>query len=611
MKAVRIMALEIFKLVGSIFVDTDAANKSMAKTDEKASGIGKTLASGIKTAGKWGAAMVGTTAAVVTGIAAFANKTSETTDEIDKMSQRLGLSREAYQELDFALAQSGVDVNSFQTGMKSLLANMDRVTEGNKTSIKNFAALGVSVTDASGKMRDQESVLWDTIQAFQNMEDSAEKSRLAQELFGKQGQEIIPLLNAQAGGIDAMRKQAHDLGLVLGDDLIDTGVQLHDTIDQLKRTGESLFTQVGGEIMPLVQDVAGFIIDAMPQIHSLFEQLSPVIQNLFSNLLPPLLDLGSQIFPLLIDLIVQLLPFVTQITEKVLPIIVDLCGKLLPPLIEIVQKLLPPLLDLLMPILDLLDPILDLLDPILDLVIGILDPLVELINGLLTPLIKVITDLIGFALVPLKSNFENLSGTLTGVFNAAIGLVMNQVEEVKGVFSGLIQFITGVFTGDWESAWEGVQQIFGSVWEGISNGFKIPINFIIEQLNGFIRGINNIQIPDWVPLVGGRGFYIPQIPKLETGAVLEKGQTGFLEGTGAEAVVPLHENRKWIKAVADDMEDSGIGGGATAAILEDIRSLLEEIKNGGVWLDTGALVGGIVKPLDKQLGILAVQKARA
>ena len=605
------MAMEIFKLVGSIFVDSDQAEKSIGKTDKKAQGIGQTLSNGIKTAGKWGAAIVGGAAAAVTGITAFATKTASATDEIDKMSQRLGISRQAYQELDFALSQSGVDINSFQTGMKSLLKNMDAVSEGNKTAIANFEQLGVSAIDTSGKMRSQEEVLWDAISAFQGMEDGAEKSRLAQELFGKQGQEILPLLNAQSGGIEEMRKQAQELGLILGDDVVDSGVKLTDTIDQLKRSGGAIFTRLGGVIMPLVQKVADYIIGAMPKIESVFNTLAPVISQLFEGLVPPLMDLAQQIFPLLISLINSILPPVIQIVQAILPVIVKLLNTLLPPIIEIVQTLLPPLLNLLIPILDLLGPIIELLEPILNLVTSILEPIAELITGLLTPLIKIISKLIEVALKPLKSWWEILSNVLSSTVKGAIDLVMNKVEAIKGVFSGLIQFVKGVFTGDWKSAWDGVKKIFSSIWEGIKGAFKIPINWIIDGINAFINGINKIKVPDWVPLIGGKGFSIKPLNKLEQGGVLEKGQTGFLEGNGAEAVVPLENNRKWIRNVANDMDEAIGGGNKTVVILTAILQLLEELLGAGIYLDGERLVGYLAGPLDKKLGQIAAQKARA
>ena len=128
----------------------------------------------------------------------------------------------------------------------------------------------------------------------------------------------------------------------------------------------------------------------------------------------------------------------------------------------------------------------------------------------------------------------------------------------------------------------------------------------------FIRGINKIKIPDWVPLVGGKGFHISEIPALAQGGVLEKGQVGFLEGNGAEAVVPLHNNRKWIHAVAEDM-DSAMGGSTSVVqtILLDILTLLEKITGMRIVLDTGVLAGELAEPIDERLGRIKAQKARA
>jgi len=160
---------------------------------------------------------------------------------------------------------------------------------------------------------------------------------------------------------------------------------------------------------------------------------------------------------------------------------------------------------------------------------------------------------------------------------------MNKVNTVKGVFSGIIQFVKGVFTGDWKSAWEGVKNIFSSIAEGIGNNFKIPINLIIDLINNFIKGINKLEIPDWVPGVGGKSMNIPLIPKLEKGGILEKGQIGFLEGNGAEAVVPLDQNRKWISRVAQEMSMQ-CGGGIdydrlSHAVVGAIREVLPELQN--------------------------------
>lgn len=120
--------------------------------------------------------------------------------------------------------------------------------------------------------------------------------------------------------------------------------------------------------------------------------------------------------------------------------------------------------------------------------------------------------------------------------------ISNVVTSVQGIFDGLIQFITGVFTGNWASAWEGVKSIFGNAFSALVELCKIPINAVIGVINGAVKGINSIlgkvtTIPDWVPVVGGQSFsmQLPTIPMLAKG--------GFTDGVsiageaGTEAVI--------------------------------------------------------------------------
>lgn len=139
-----------------------------------------------------------------------------------------------------------------------------------------------------------------------------------------------------------------------------------------------------------------------------------------------------------------------------------------------------------------------------------------------------------------KGQLDNIVNFFTGLF-----------QSVKGIFNGIIDFITGVFTGNWDKAWEGVKSVFKNIVDGLAAIFKLPINWIIEGINLFLSGLNKLKIPDWVPGVGGKGINIPLIPKLAKGGVLAKGQIGYLEGDGAEAVVPLEKNTEWIQKVAE------------------------------------------------------------
>ena len=156
--------------------------------------------------------------------------------------------------------------------------------------------------------------------------------------------------------------------------------------------------------------------------------------------------------------------------------------------------------------------------------------------------------------VNIKEAFGNVGQWFSNTFIAA-------VDNIKKAFGNIGQWFKGVF--------EGAKNIIGNIWEAVTEIVKAPVNFLIRGLNKFIDALNKIEIPDWVPGVGGYGLNIPKINELERGGVLKKGQMGFLEGNGAEAVVPLENNRAWINATAaalkQALQSEGVIGGAGAA----------------------------------------------
>lgn len=187
----------------------------------------------------------------------------------------------------------------------------------------------------------------------------------------------------------------------------------------------------------------------------------------------------------------------------------------------------------------------------------------------------------------IKSILQNvLLPTFDYVFRVVIGPVVESVftfikdlwnGTLKPVFTGITDFLTGVFTLNFSQAFEGLISIVKGIWNGIVTVVKMPINEVIKIINNFIGGLNTLKIPDWVPGIGGKGINIAMIPELAKGGVLERGQTGLLEGNGAEAVVPLDQNSAWINAVAKDMENAGVGGNSQQAqrIIELLETLLD------------------------------------
>ena len=124
---------------------------------------------------------------------------------------------------------------------------------------------------------------------------------------------------------------------------------------------------------------------------------------------------------------------------------------------------------------------------------------------------------------------------LKGLLEGFLGSVSNIIDDITLVLEGIINFLTGVFTGNWEQAWLGVQQIFAGIWNGILDIVQGVIDGIVTGINAVIDAINSISvdIPDWVPFVGGShfgmnlghitGFDVTQfkwVPKLAQGAVL-------------------------------------------------------------------------------------------
>ena len=140
------------------------------------------------------------------------------------------------------------------------------------------------------------------------------------------------------------------------------------------------------------------------------------------------------------------------------------------------------------------------------------------------------------------------------VFDTIISLWDN---SLKPIFQGIIDFLGGVFTGDWERIWNGLSGIFGGIWDGMKELAKAPLNFIIKMLNKVIGGLNKVQVPDWVPLVGGKGINIPTIPELWKGSnftlegptlVGEQGPELVNMPRGA-SVMPAHKTRSVLEGV--------------------------------------------------------------
>ena len=131
-------------------------------------------------------------------------------------------------------------------------------------------------------------------------------------------------------------------------------------------------------------------------------------------------------------------------------------------------------------------------------------------------------------------------GALVGYVSAGINNIVNIIDGIVRVCKGIIKFVTGVFTGNWKTAWQGVVDIFGGIFDTLAALIKAPINAVIGIINGAISGINKlgIDVPDWVPVIGGQkfGINIPPIPMLYKGTNNWQGGAAIIHDRGGEIV---------------------------------------------------------------------------
>lgn len=174
-----------------------------------------------------------------------------------------------------------------------------------------------------------------------------------------------------------------------------------------------------------------------------------------------------------------------------------------------------------------------------------------------------------------QTDWTNSFGIVGNVVNAFIVNISNFYNSIKQILQGIIDFVTGVFTGNWSLAWQGIQNIFSGIFNGLLSIAKAPLNgiigllnIVIDGLNFLIRGLNKIsfEVPDWVPEYGGKKIginikEIGKIPYMANGGTLlngaaivaEAGPELLLQQGNKTKVVPLNNRSK-----NTNLDDEGI-----------------------------------------------------
>jgi TP901 family phage tail tape measure protein len=201
---------------------------------------------------------VGAPFAAVAGAVGFSLQSAVTGfaqagDSLDKMSARLGISAVKLQEWSFAATHAGAAPEDLEDALKDMSEKIAEVAGGDTgDAAQLFSALGISVKDASGKIRPASDIFEEVADAIQRNEDPALRTKMAMVLMGDSGRKLIPMLSGGAQGLDDMAKQARDLGLVMNEDAVAAAAQLTDRMDDMKASVTAVGHEIGYRLSPIV-----------------------------------------------------------------------------------------------------------------------------------------------------------------------------------------------------------------------------------------------------------------------------------------------------------------------------------------------------------------------
>lgn len=353
--------MELFKLYGNILIKNEEATKSLHNTQKDAletankfekmaeagtaSGsklngvfkgiqdalgmVGVNLSDSAVVFGTWAVAGVAAIAEISSKLFELTEKTAELGDNIDKMSQKLGLSTEAYQKWDYVIGLAGGDIDSMAAGFKTMTNALADAQNGTQSAIDKFTALGISMEDIQNL--DSEAMFEKVILSLQNMDDQVQKTAAANDLFGKSGQNLLPLLNQTNEETKELIDSTSELGLIMSEDSIQASATFKDTQDTIQAALDATTRTLGEKLMPYFQELLDWVMDHMPEIQNIIttgidfivgaiELISPVIEAVLT-VVGGIIDVVSWVCDKVSDIVTPIFEFIEDSLNAIIDLI--------------------------------------------------------------------------------------------------------------------------------------------------------------------------------------------------------------------------------------------------------------------------------------------------
>ena len=502
--------MDLLALAARLTLDKSQYDQGLDDASKGAKSFGDKLKSGLGAAAKVGAAAIATVAtaagAMTTALVKGAGEVAAFGDNIDKASQKIGFSAEAYQEWDAVLQHSGSSIENLTPALKTLSAKAQSGSDA-------FTKLGISQKEAASMTREQ--LFERTITALQGVSDETQRAALAQELLGKGAMELGPLLNTSAVDTQAMRDRVHELGGVMSNEAVKAAAAYQDALQDMTTAMDGAKRNLMAEFLPSITTVMEGLTELFSGgdgVGKISEGINQFIDKL-SAAVPKVLDVGANIVMKLADAVIQNLPKLIQAATKTIITLATGIVKELPTLVkaglqiilelargiaEALPELIPTIVEVVMEIVDVLtdpDTLSQLIDAAIQIMIALAFGIVDAIPKLLEKVPLIISNLVE-AFVSNAPKMIELGARLLAALGE--GIITGAAYAIKAVLE-IGSVITGAIGDLIKNAWEWGKDLILNFWNGIVDFVSYPIKAISDMLSN-IFSLIHFSEPDEGPL---------------------------------------------------------------------------------------------------------------
>jgi hypothetical protein len=272
------------KLIAYLGVDSAALVAGSNRAKDALKDIDDKMNITVGSAAKLTAGLI---AAGATMAAVMVKRTTETIDAQGELAQQLGISIESLTSLKFAASTAGLSQEDLTSSTNKLNRTIAEAAAGSKDQAAAFSELGVSATNVDGTLRAADEVMLDIADRFSEMEDGAAKAAIAQEIFGRSGAKMIPLLNQGSAAIKEQQQLARQLGLVISGETAAAADQFSDNLTILSQVGGGFANRLTAELLPTLNNVSDVLIDTAKS-----EDVMTTASSALSTMLKGLVTVG-------------------------------------------------------------------------------------------------------------------------------------------------------------------------------------------------------------------------------------------------------------------------------------------------------------------------------